>query len=59
MPAKIIPFKQVAQVKKTDKDGKARTPKRFDWITDADMEEINEIDTRGREFDYNDRREEE
>ncbi|MDF2721452.1 MAG: hypothetical protein K0Q59_1127 [Paenibacillus sp.] len=52
MQATVLPFKPLVRVKKAEKVGKTRTPKRFDWITDADMKEINEVDTRGRECDH-------
>jgi hypothetical protein len=59
MQATVLPFKPLVRAKKTDKASKTRTPKRFDWITDADMEEINEVDSRGRGYDYTDHRREE
>jgi len=54
MQATVFSIKSFVRVKKADKAGKIRTPKRFDWITDTDMEEINEVDTRGRGYDYTD-----
>lgn len=54
MQATVLPFKPLNRTKKTDKASKIRTPKRFDWITDTDMKEINEVDTRGRGSDYTD-----
>lgn len=52
MHATVLPFKPLVRVKKTA--SKIRTPKRFDWITDTDMKEINEVDTRGRGYDNTD-----
>ncbi|GEM_PF-5220213 len=59
MQATVLPFKRLVRLKKTDKASKTWIPKRFDWITDTDMEEINEVDTRGRGYDYTDDRKEE
>jgi len=59
MQATVLPFKPLARVKGTDKAANTRTPKRFDWITDTDMEEINEVDTRGKGYDYTDHGKEE
>lgn len=59
MQAKVLPFKPLARVKRTNETSKIRTSKRFSWITDTDMEEINEVDARGRGYDYTDHRKEE
>jgi hypothetical protein len=59
MRATVLPLKPLVRVKKTDKGSKTRTTKRFDWITNSDMEDINEVDTRGRGFDYSASRKEE
>lgn len=58
MQATVLPFKLTAGAIKTKKASKTRTPKRFDWITDADMKEMNEVDKRGRGYDYTDHRKE-
>lgn len=59
MRATILPFKPLDKVKKTNIVSSTGTPKRFDWITAPDMEELNEVDTRGRGYDYTDHCEEE
>lgn len=53
MQTTVPPFKLTAGATKTKKTS-TRTHKRFDWITDADMKEMNEVDKRGRGFDYTD-----
>lgn len=54
MQTTVLPFKLTTGATKTKKISKTRTPKRFDWITDADIKEMNEVDKRGRGFDYMD-----
>lgn len=58
MRATVLPFKPTERAIQMKKASKTRTPKRFDWITDADMEEMNEVDKRGRGYDYVDHRKE-
>lgn len=59
MQATVLPFKQLVRVKKMDKASNIQLSKRFDWITGTDMEEINEVDTRGRGYDFTDHGKEE